>query len=83
MTIFYNVGSGVRNVTELENKARPHINLYHGACINSSSRLGGRSHNISQILSFIDKIRHIFEKPNSNICRIFKGGGPRSEKLVT
>ena len=61
MTIFYNDGSGVRNVTELENKARPHMNLYHRACINSSSRLGGRSHNISQILSYIDKIRHIFE----------------------
>ena len=59
MTIFYNDGSGVRNVTELENKARPHthghMNLYNRACINSSSRLGGRSHNISQILSYIGK----------------------------
>ena len=57
MTIFYNDGNCFRNVRELENKARPHMNLYHQACINSSSRSGGRSHNISQILSYIDKIR--------------------------
>ena len=36
MTVFYNDGSGVRNVRELENKAWPDMNLCQRASINKS-----------------------------------------------